>query len=114
VTTFNSPEEIPEAAKDGTYVSGLYLEGARWDSANNCLAPQFKKTLIYDMPVMLIVPMEASKLKLVGTFRTPLYVTSDRRNAAGVGMVMEMDVASDKHPSHWILESAALVLNSDD
>ena len=37
-----------------------------------------------------------------------------RRNAAGVGCVMEMDVASDKHPSHWILESAALILNSDD
>jgi dynein heavy chain len=114
VTTFVSPSEVKERPKDGAYVCGLYLEGARWDQKKGCLTQQEKKVLITEMPVMQIVPTETSKLKLVGTFRTPVYVTSDRRNAAGVGLVFEADLASQHHPSHWILESVALCLNSDD
>ena len=114
VTNFNSPSEVKERPKDGAYVCGLYLEGARWDSKKACLTHQEKKVLITEMPVMQIIPTETSKLKLVGTFRTPVYVTSDRRNAAGVGLVFEADLASQHHPSHWILESVALCLNSDD
>ena len=114
VTHYKSPEEITEAPKDGAYVEGLFLEGAKWDGPNMCLAPQDKKVLLYGLPVLQIVPMETSKLKLVGTFRTPVYVTRDRRSAAGVGLVFEADLASKDHSSHWILESVALFLNSDD
>jgi dynein heavy chain len=114
VTKFISADEIKGPPKDGAYVQGLFLEGAKWDVERGVLAPQEKKILIYELPILEIIPQEVSKLKLVGTFRTPLYVTRDRRNAAGVGLVMECDLSSDKHPSHWILESVALILNSDD
>jgi dynein heavy chain len=114
VTYFASASDVKERPKDGAYVSGLFLEGARWDSKKGCLTQQEKKVLITEMPVMQIIPTETSKLKLVGTFRTPVYVTSDRRNAAGVGLVFEADLASQHHTSHWILESVALCLNSDD
>merc|ERR1711964_729159 len=105
VTKFTHPDQIKAPPKDGAYVHGLFLEGAKWDLERGCLAPQEKKVLIYDLPILEIIPQEVSKLKLVGTFRTPVYVTRDRRNAAGVGLVMEADLASDKHPSHWVLES---------
>jgi len=113
VTKFKNASEIDSRPEDGAYLEGLYLEGARWNLERGFLEAQEKKTLIYDLPVLKIEPIEVSKLKLVNTLRTPLYVTRDRRNAAGVGLVMETQLASDKHPSHWLLESVALILNDD-
>ncbi|KEG14252.1 putative dynein heavy chain [Trypanosoma grayi] len=114
VTPFVSSYDVRERPKDGAYVSGLYIEGARWNTTKHCLAPQMKKVLISEMPVMQIIPMESSKLKSVAMLKTPVYVTSDRRNAAGVGLVFEADLATDAHPSLWTLESVALILDSDD
>jgi dynein heavy chain len=65
------------------------------------------------MCLLQIIPVEASRLKLAGTFRVPVYVTQARRNAMGVGLVFEADLASDMHPSHWVLQGVALVLNID-
>jgi dynein heavy chain len=42
-----------------------------------------------------------------------VYVTQARRNAMGVGLVFEADLASDMHPSHCVLQGTALVLNID-
>lgn len=63
--------------------------------------------------LLQIIPVEASRLKLAGTFKAPVYVTQLRRNAMGVGLVFEADLATNMHPSHWVLQGAALVLNID-
>jgi len=65
------------------------------------------------MPLVQIVPVEANKLKLRGTIRTPVYVTQSRRNAMGVGLVFDSDLKTDKHISHWVLQGVCLVLNTD-
>ena len=63
------------------------------------------KELIYDMPVIQIIPVEANKLKLKDSLRTPVYVTQNRKNSMGVGLVFEADLATDDHPSHWVSAS---------
>jgi dynein heavy chain, axonemal len=65
------------------------------------------------MPIINIVPTEVHKLKLQDTLRTPVYVTSQRRNAMGVGLVFEADLRTTQHPSHWILQGVCLILNTD-
>lgn len=50
---------------------------------------------------------------LQNTFRTPVYTTSMRRNAMGVGLVFEADLFTAKHISHWVLQGVCLTLNSD-
>ena len=65
------------------------------------------------MPLVRIVPIEANKLKLRGTIKTPVYVTAARKNPMGVGQVFEADLKTDKHVSHWVLQGVALVLNID-
>lgn len=52
-------------------------------------------------------------LPLQNTFRTPVYTTSTRRNAMGVGLVFEADLFTTKHISHWVLQGVCLTLNSD-
>lgn len=112
VVTKHTSAEGLEALESGCYVQGLYLEGASWGE-NNELAPQHPKVLVVDLPIMQIIPIEASKLKLHDTFRTPVYVTQARKNAMGVGLVFEADLATSHHMSHWVLQGVALCLNID-
>ena len=114
VTRFVTPEDVPARLSDGCYVRGLYLEGAGWDRARNCLVRQDPKTLVVELPILQVVPIEAARLQLAGTFRTPVYVTQARRNAMGVGLVVEADLFSNEHPSHWVLQGVALTLNTSD
>jgi dynein heavy chain len=104
---------VGERLKDGCYVIGLSIEGAAWDVENQLLIRQPPKVLVQDLPIMQIIPVEANKLKLHGTIRVPLYITQQRRNAMGVGMMMEADLDTREHKSHWILQGVALVLNTD-
>ena len=113
VTKYTSPEQVTERLKDGCYVSGLYLEGAAWDVERQCLTRQPPKVLVQELPILQIIPIELNRLKLQGTIRVPLYITQQRRNAMGVGMMMEADLDTTEHASHWVLQGVALVQNTD-
>jgi dynein heavy chain len=113
VTQMTSPSEVKEKPEDGCYIYGLYLEGARWNIEKNCLDYQKPKELVVEMPLVQVIPVEANKLKLRGTIKTPVYVTQARRNAMGKGLVFEADINTDMHASHWILQGVAMVLNTD-
>jgi dynein heavy chain len=97
----------------GTLVSGLFLEGARWDLEEGMLALQHSKVLTVAMPLVQIIPVEANRLKLHGTFRTPVYITPQRANAMQVGHVFNADLKSGVHESVWSLQGVAMVLNTD-
>lgn len=113
VTHLRDPAEIKRKLEHGCFVEGVYLEGAKWNSEKNCLDHQDPKELVIEMPLIQIIPIEVNKLKLKGTIKTPVYVTQARRNAMGVGLVFEADLNTDLHPSHWVLQGVALVLNTD-
>ncbi|XP_069922194.1 dynein axonemal heavy chain 10 isoform X1 [Oryctolagus cuniculus] len=113
VTKFQDAEEVNERAGQGCFVSGLYLEGADWDTERGCLVKSKPKVLVVDLPILKIIPIEAHRLKLQNTFRTPVYTTSMRRNAMGVGLVFEADLFTTRHISHWVLQGVCLTLNSD-
>jgi len=112
VTEYTSSDGL-EPLESGCFVQGLYLEGAAWDFDNRQLRTQDPKVLVVDLPIMRVIPVEASKLKLHNTFRTPVYVTQARKNAMGVGLVFEADLATEEHTSHWVLQGVALCLNTD-
>jgi len=74
---------------------------------------QQPKVLVEEVPLVEIIPVEANKLKLRGTIKTPIYITQLRANAMGVGLVFEADLRTKHHISHWILQGVAMVLNTD-
>jgi len=114
VTAFTDEHSVARPLADGCYVRGLFLEGAGWDYDRACLCRQSAKQLVYELPITEIIPMETNKVRRHHTFRTPVYVTSARRNAMGVGLVFEADLATTQHQSHWVLQGTALVLNTAD
>jgi dynein heavy chain len=114
VTQYTDPKEIAERAPSGCYVQGLYLEGAAWDLKRGCLVrAENGGRLLQELPILRIIPIEAHRLKLVNTFRTPVYTTQQRRNASGVGWVFDADLSTNDHVSHWVLQGVTLVLNTD-
>ncbi|CAH2295752.1 dynein heavy chain 10, axonemal [Pelobates cultripes] len=113
VTKFHTADEVIERPGQGCFISGLYLEGADWDIENSCLIKSQPKVLIVELPVLKVIPIESHRLKLQNTFKTPVYTTSMRRNAMGVGLVFEADLFTTKHISHWVLQGVCLTLNSD-
>ena len=113
VTKYTDPREIKEKPEQGCYVTGLYLEGGSWDLENSCICHQKPKVLVEELPILQVTPIESNKLKLQNTFKTPVYVTQNRRNAMGVGLVFTADLATETHLSVWVLEGVALVLNID-
>ena len=46
VTKFTEKKQATERMLDGTYVEGMYLEGARWELEKGCLARQNPKELV--------------------------------------------------------------------
>ncbi|CAH8459226.1 unnamed protein product [Dicrocoelium dendriticum] len=110
------PEEfhtVLMAPELGCYVCGLYLEGSAWSVQDSCLVRQKPRELLQEMPLVKLAPIEKHRLKLTGTVSLPVYITSQRRNAMGEGFVVALDIPTKEHPSHWILQGAALLLNTD-
>lgn len=52
--TKKTPDQIDGASRDGAYVHGLFLEGARWDDKLGQLEDSRPKELFTPMPVLHI------------------------------------------------------------
>ncbi len=66
------------------------------------------------LPVLRVSVVERHKVKRGGSLRTPVYVTAERANAAGEGLVFEADLAAGgRDESHWILQGVCLLLNAE-
>ncbi|XP_061673976.1 dynein axonemal heavy chain 10-like [Syngnathoides biaculeatus] len=113
VTRYREDEEVIDRPPQGCFVSGLYLEGADWDVDDGCLVKSKLKVLEVQLPILRVIPIETQRLRLQKTLRTPVYTTSLRRNAMGVGLVFEADLFTREHLSHWVLQGVCLSLNCD-
>eukprot|EP00455_Lapot_gusevi_P006042 TRINITY_DN12582_c0_g2_i1.p1 TRINITY_DN12582_c0_g2~~TRINITY_DN12582_c0_g2_i1.p1 ORF type:complete len:199 (-),score=11.51 TRINITY_DN12582_c0_g2_i1:190-786(-) len=49
----------------GCYLSGMFLEGCRWDSGGGTLAPSLPKVLLDDLPVVHLYPWHISRPTVV-------------------------------------------------
>lgn len=67
-------------------------------------SPHFANTPL--LPITISISQQ-------NTFCTPVYTTSERRNAMGEGLVFDADLATNDHISHWVLQGVCLVLNID-
>ncbi len=77
-----SAAELKDGPKDGCYISGLFVEGARWDHARFVLTESRPKELYTDMPVMLLLPEANRKPPTEGIYDCPVYKTLTRAGRA--------------------------------
>jgi dynein heavy chain len=107
--TKKNVEEIDQPARDGSYIFGLVLEGARWDAATGQLDESRPKEMFYLMPVIyckaVLQPQEGKEEK--GYFYCPAYVTEER----GKTFVFTAQLKTKHHPRKWILAGVALLMD---
>ena len=71
--------EDKKAPEDGAYVYGLFLEGARWNSAKNSIDDSMPKQLFTDAPLMHFDPVQHRKPPTSGVYQCPTYKILSRR-----------------------------------
>jgi dynein heavy chain, axonemal len=72
-------EDITSKPKDGVYIRGLYLEGARWDGADKTLAHSLPKQLYTELPVIHLDPEKERPDPVKDIYRCPVYKILSRR-----------------------------------
>jgi dynein heavy chain len=112
--------ELLEKPTVGSYIHGLYLEGARW--FNHCLHESNPGELYQPMPVIWLKPCLKSQLDKINSeephYECPIYKTLTRAGALSstglsTNFVMTISLPCSKTAHHWIKRGVALICSLD-
>jgi dynein heavy chain len=92
--------------REGAYVHGLFMEGARWDLQTGMIAEARLKELALAMPVIFIKAIPVDRMDLRNIYESPVYKTKSR----GPTYVWKFNLKTKEKPSRWILGGVALLL----
>jgi len=111
----HSEQSITMRPKEGVYISGLYLEGARWDETNGCLAEPYPLELYSPLPIILFKPIPHRKTTGKGLHPCPLYSYPVRSSSGeNASFLLEVDLKSGPRDSQfWTKRGVALLLSLD-
>ncbi|XP_015433748.1 PREDICTED: dynein beta chain, ciliary-like [Dufourea novaeangliae] len=99
-------EEITAAPREGAYINGLYMDGARWDTQTGCIMESRFKELYPLMPVMYIRAITQDKQDLRNMYECPVYKTRSR----GPTYVWTFNLKTKEKAEKWILAGVAILL----
>jgi len=103
-------DQIDSRARDGAYVSGLYLEGARWNWNAGVIEECLPREMSCPMPVIACRAVLAEKMEKGGIYRCPVYKTQRR----GPTYIFTASVRSKAAPAKWVLAGVAMVMEADE
>eukprot|EP00736_Rhodelphis_marinus_P010572 Rmarinus@m.9666 len=107
VTKKLSAEDVQEPARDGTFVWGFSLEGARWDEKANTLEDSRPKELYSVVPIVNIKAITVDKAESRDVYRCPVYKTQKRGNT----YVFTAGLRSKAPPSKWVLGGVCFLMD---
>ena len=102
-----TPEEIEGATRDGAYIHGLYVEGARWDVGSGGLEDALIKQLYPPMPVVLVKAATQDKMDARDVYPCPVYKTQQR----GPTYVFSPAIKSKEPSTKWVMAGVALLMS---
>jgi dynein heavy chain len=105
--------------KDGVYVYGMFLDGARWNADKKLLDDALPKVLFSDAPVVWCKPSASADVVDFPKYTCPVYKTSERRGMLSTtghstNFVMYIAFPSDRHADIWIRAGVAALTSLDD
>ncbi|KAL6489648.1 hypothetical protein MHYP_G00033890 [Metynnis hypsauchen] len=105
--TKKTKDDYGHPPREGAYIHGLYMEGARWDSSAGVLAEAVLKELTPAMPVLYVRAVPDDQLELKNTYECPVYRTKLR----GPTYIRSFPLKTRHPPAKWVLAGAALLLS---
>ena len=124
VTKLQVPD-IKKPPKDGCYVYGMYMEGARFDASDMVIRESLVGKLFDPVPSIWLKPVKAEDYNPIGTYKCPLYKTSVRAGTLSTtghstNFVVALDVPTDKLINedtgvcdHWVKRGCAMLCMLD-
>ena len=100
-------EDIEAAARDGAFINGLYLEGARFDLGGGVLEPSRPKEMFFQMPVIQCKAVLAEKAETSSQYFCPVYKTQQR----GPTYVFSANLRTKAPSAKWVLAGVVLVMD---
>uniref|UniRef100_A0A3Q1K2D2 Dynein axonemal heavy chain 11 n=1 Tax=Anabas testudineus TaxID=64144 RepID=A0A3Q1K2D2_ANATE len=100
-------EEFNQPAREGAYVYGLYMEGARWDTQAGVITEARLKELTPAMPVISVRAVPNDRQETRNIYECPLYKTKIR----GPTYVWTFNLKTRERPAKWVLAGVALLLS---
>ena len=110
VTKKATPDEIEAPTREGAYVHGLCLEGARWDINSGMIDDAILKQLYCPLPVILVKAALQDKAEGRDTYACPVYKTLTRGPVDGKpsgGYVFTAGLKTKQPANKWILAGLA-------
>ncbi|XP_058791425.1 dynein beta chain, ciliary [Phymastichus coffea] len=106
--TKKNKEEFTSAPRDGAYVHGIFMEGARWDVQAGIIIDSRPKELFPSMPVINIRAIPQDKQDLRNMYECPVYKTRTR----GPTYVWTFNLKTREKAAKWTLAGVALLLQT--
>ncbi|KAH6566356.1 hypothetical protein BASA62_006741 [Batrachochytrium salamandrivorans] len=99
--------------EDGVLVSGLFLEGARWDKEKRLIQDSYPMEMYSIMPPIRLLPTQTAPQK-DKSYVCPLYKTSARAGTLSTtghstNFVVAIFLPSDKPSDYWVAKGVALL-----
>ncbi|XP_025830771.1 dynein beta chain, ciliary-like [Agrilus planipennis] len=104
--TKKQKEDFTSPPREGAYVHGLFMEGARWDIATGSIADSKLKELYPVVPVIYIKAITQDKQDLKNMYDCPVYKTKLR----GPTFVWTFNLKTKERPTKWTLAGVAILL----
>jgi len=104
--TKRNKSQIESQSREGAYVDGMYLEGARWDQNTNCMEESKPKEMFCRMPVVNCKAGPATDNEK-GVYICPTYCTTGRRPY----YVFPAQLRTKQPGAKWVLAGVALILD---
>merc|ERR1712000_560091 len=108
VTKKFSVDEIESHSRDGAYIIGLFIQGARWDVQASVLERSKPKEMFFKMPIINVKAIGADKAETSsGIYVCPSYKTVFR----GPTFVFCAQLKTKANPAKWVLAGVALIMD---
>ena len=118
VKNMEGAEDVADPPEDGMYISGLYLEAARWDRRQKRLKTSNPGEMMSLMPIIHFTPLQ-NYIPNPADYQAPLYKTNLRAgvlNTTGqsTNYILDVGLPTDENPRFWILMATAMCTMSND
>ena len=118
VTKVMDPNSQEGPVEDGALIHGCYMEGARWNSEEGCIADSFLKDLHPEMPLLHVFSQQAPALETrfieQGYYECPVFSCTTRgasNTNAIFGASIKMKEGDKKEK--WISAACCLLFSED-
>lgn len=101
------PEEIDASARDGAYINGLEMQGARWDVQGGFVDRSKPKEMFSVMPVINVRAVLIDKVEKNNIYMCPTYKTTMR----GPTYIFSAQLKTKSPFARWVLAGVGMILD---